>query len=121
MFKRRPPTACNGCSNVWPPPAHTGCSNVWPPATYTAHADEAETDVYAQKCQVTAWCLLILQRFSSESNGNVQITFYIYVGLSAAIFDQKQTLTAFFYRHKLGFSVNVWAVIVHDYLFGFTC
>ena len=38
---------------------------------YTADADAAVIDVCAQKYQVAAWWLLLPQRFSSESNGDM--------------------------------------------------
>jgi hypothetical protein len=35
---------------------------------------------------------LLLQRFSTESDGDVEIRFFMYIGFSAAMFGLKQTL-----------------------------
>jgi len=46
---------------------------------YTADADAAVIDVCTQKYQVAAWWLLLPQRSSSESNGDMWIKFFMYV------------------------------------------
>ena len=46
---------------------------------YTADADAAVTDVCTQKYQVAVWWLLLPQRSSSESNGDMWIKFFMYV------------------------------------------
>ena len=61
---------------------------------YTTDADAAEADAFTQKCQAAVWCLLLPQRFSSESSGGMSFNCFMYVGFSTAtttIFGQKQT------------------------------